>query len=1579
VEFELRKRARTVRFVALAGVVALLGALVVVPIVVRPQTASAVGVIAYPDLQSVIPADKFQITHSTPTSTEFQYEHIVFNAGQGPLDVLPTYDPVTASASGMQRLYSYDASNNPVLEQQLPVHDQFLWHQAHGHFHFPLASFGIYATNPDGSLGSPVALSPKVGFCIGDSVRVDPTITHSPATISYTGATCVNPSAVRGIDPGWGDLYDRLDPGQSIDMTGVPDGTYWFHSVVDPGANFAESDESNNVTDIKISITGDVVKTVSPLVSQGSFIFDQSIQATTTNSSGIATSAFSTSAPNELLVAFFSAQGSAGVPQTSTVSGAGLTWTLAKRSNAQAGTAEVWTALAPTALANVVVSAKLVSGLADQAMTVMAIKGAKGIGAVAATSGTTGAPVAALTTTAPGSWLMGVANDPDNYTPHTPISGQVMVQQWLNKSRSNATWVQATTAPTPASSTTVNLGDTYPVGDHWNFVGVELLAAVSNDHIPPVLSGDTVTAIGPDRATVNWTSDEPATSQIDYGPTLAYGASTALDPSLITSHSQTITGLAPSTSYSCLLRSADSSGNTATKTASFTTSAPRVVPPVFSNVRLSDLQADQATFAWTTDELADSQVEFGTTIGYGSSSTRDPAMTSTHFVLVTGLVPSTIYHYRVKGLDAYGNAGVSGDATFTTPALAPPVTVDATVSSDGRGSVTTPVLSAPAGDLLVAFVSADGPSVGFQSTIVSGAGLTWTLATRANSQPGVGEVWQALSPNALTNVTVTARSTIGTTYDLSATVVAFKGAIGVGASSVASGASGTAGLALKMSRTGSLVYAVGNDWDRAIARVPNTGQSLVHQWLDAGSGDTFWTQSLDGAAGPVETVVTMGDTAPSGDRWNLAAVEIARPLGVAPIAPTISGVTSSAITASAATISWATDQPSSTQVAYGPTASYGSSSPLVTNPVLNHSVVLTSLTPATTYHFQATSVNSIGTTASIDYTFTTSSGLMAQSINFAPIAARTVAQTPLTVSATATSSLAVAFSTSTQSVCTVGGTNGSVVTLLTVGTCTVIANQSGSGAYSAAPPVSQSFTITPVATATISVDTTSSVDGRDTQTVTGFSTVTAGDVIVAFVAADGAGTGSQSATLSGGGLIWNLASRANGQSGTAEIWQATASGTLSSVSISSTLAAAGFDQSLTVVAFKGAAGIGASASGGALLGSPSAALTTTKSGSWVFGTANDWDRAASVIPAAAQVLVHQWIDTPAADTLWVQSTLAPTPSALTVVNLTDTAPLNDRWNMAAVEIIPALPPAPPTIPILSAVAASSITTTSASIGWTTDQSSSSSVDYGLTGSYGSSTGVDATSVTTHVRTLSGLSASTTYHYRVVSSNIAGTATSGDFTFTTSPVATGRVVLDKTVFVDGKGARTTGPLVTAAQGELLVAFVSADGPTTAAQSAVVTGGGLVWSLVRRANTQFGTAEVWQARAGVALSSIAVTSTLTRANFDQSLTVSAFQGAAGIGATGAGNGLTGAPAASLTTTVAGSWVYGVGNDWDRAIARSPMAGQGIVHQWIDTASGDTFWCQSMVAPTTLAGTVVTIADSSTTLRDRWNLVAVEITPS
>jgi len=95
-------------------------------------------------------------------------------------------------------------------------------------------------------------------------------------------------------------------------------------------------------------------------------------------------------------------------------------------------------------------------------------------------------------------------------------------------------------------------------------------------------------------------------------------------------------------------------------------------PPVISAVRATNVGPYGATIAWTTNEASDSQVEYGPTTAYGSSTPRNASLVTSHSQGLSGLAASTLYHYRVKSRDAAGNLATSGDKTFMTAAPPPP-------------------------------------------------------------------------------------------------------------------------------------------------------------------------------------------------------------------------------------------------------------------------------------------------------------------------------------------------------------------------------------------------------------------------------------------------------------------------------------------------------------------------------------------------------------------------------------------------------------------------------------------------------------------------------------------------------------------------------------------------------------------------------------------------------------------------------------------------------------------------------------------------------------------------------------------
>src|SRR5581483_9928391 len=125
-------------------------------------------------------------------------------------------------------------------------------------------------------------------------------------------------------------------------------------------------------------------------------------------STTIATAAFSTKSANELLLAFVSTDYLSGTNTiVSSVTGGGLTWNLVKRTNVQSGDAEIWAALAPSALTNVTVTAT-VSQSVVTSLTVVSFTGVdtttgttlpNAVGAAGTANAKSGAPSASLVTT----------------------------------------------------------------------------------------------------------------------------------------------------------------------------------------------------------------------------------------------------------------------------------------------------------------------------------------------------------------------------------------------------------------------------------------------------------------------------------------------------------------------------------------------------------------------------------------------------------------------------------------------------------------------------------------------------------------------------------------------------------------------------------------------------------------------------------------------------------------------------------------------------------------------------------------------------------------------------------------------------------------------------------------------------------------------------------------------------------------------------------------------------------------------------------------------------------------------------
>jgi phosphodiesterase/alkaline phosphatase D-like protein len=371
------------------------------------------------------------------------------------------------------------------------------------------------------------------------------------------------------------------------------------------------------------------------------------------------------------------------------------------------------------------------------------------------------------------------------------------------------------------------------------------------DKVAPVISGLTATEITSTGATIIWTTDELATSQVDYGTRRTYGSTTPEDVTLVTEHRVTLTGLVPKTTYYYRVKSADASGNPAQSERETFRTLDSAAPVISKVSATPSSTGNGATITWTTDELATSQVEYGLTAGYGFATPLNMTLVTSHVVGLSGLSPRTTYHYRVKSQDDMGNAAVSGDYTFTTADDDPPVI------SNVAATVT-------------------GMSVTF----------TWTT-----DEPSTSEVEYGTSPS------------YGSTTSQDMTLVT-KHSVGL------------TGL---------------------------SPQTTYH----------FKVKSSD----------TAGLSTQSGD-FTFTTTDVG--------APVISGVTAIDVTMTGATISWTTDDPAESQVEYGTKPTLGLITVLDTNRVTTHSVTLADLSPGTTYHYKVKSRDDSGLWAwSGDFTFAT--------------------------------------------------------------------------------------------------------------------------------------------------------------------------------------------------------------------------------------------------------------------------------------------------------------------------------------------------------------------------------------------------------------------------------------------------------------------------------------------------------------------------------------------------------------------------------------------------------------------------------
>ena len=203
----------------------------------------------------------------------------------------------------------------------------------------------------------------------------------------------------------------------------------------------------------------------------------------------------------------------------------------------------------------------------------------------------------------------------------------------------------------------------------------------------------------------------------------------------------------------------DLAGNWSTASSSDTIVLDTTAPTI-SGRAVSGISDKAATITWSTNEPSTSQVDYGVTSGYGSSSPLDTTHVTSHSVTLTGLAPQTTYNYRVRSRDAAGNERLSGNLTFTTlsgPPDTTPPSVLITAPSQGAQVVDIVTVTAEATDQVgVAGVQflVDGVITGVEDTSPPYV-LNWDTRTVSNGMHTVAARARDAAGNTATSPTIT--------------------------------------------------------------------------------------------------------------------------------------------------------------------------------------------------------------------------------------------------------------------------------------------------------------------------------------------------------------------------------------------------------------------------------------------------------------------------------------------------------------------------------------------------------------------------------------------------------------------------------------------------------------------------------------------------------------------------------------------------------------------------------------------------------------------------------------------------------
>ncbi|NGO47433.1 lysyl oxidase family protein, partial [Streptomyces ureilyticus] len=225
----------------------------------RPTGRAGVAAnVPKPDLRS-LPAWGITITDgeegNVPGKDYLAFSANVWNAGPAPLVVDGFRSPGKDLMDAYQ--YFYDADGKQVGYAPTGTME---WDSREGHNHWHFTDFASYRLLSEDQTKE--VRSGKEAFCLANTDAVDYTVKnanwHPENTDLSTACGGENSISVREVlDVGSGDTYTQDLPGQSFDITDLPNGTYYIQVIANPEKRLQETNTGNNVALRKVVLSGE--------------------------------------------------------------------------------------------------------------------------------------------------------------------------------------------------------------------------------------------------------------------------------------------------------------------------------------------------------------------------------------------------------------------------------------------------------------------------------------------------------------------------------------------------------------------------------------------------------------------------------------------------------------------------------------------------------------------------------------------------------------------------------------------------------------------------------------------------------------------------------------------------------------------------------------------------------------------------------------------------------------------------------------------------------------------------------------------------------------------------------------------------------------------------------------------------------------------------------------------------------------------------------------------------------------------------------------------------------------------------